>query len=121
MGKKRNFDQMSPNVRSCVFDDAYEKRLAKMHKVSLFGRNVDEIRKKAEELASVYYSDELSRDEFMAIVNANHPDLVDNVVFIKFMELNYRQKHIKTVQEQNKKADMMKKLVLGYKRHYGSK
>lgn len=121
MGKKRNYSKMSSNVRCCVFDDAYERKLAKMYKVSLFEKNNDEVKKKAEELAPLYYSDDLTCEEFMAVVGANHPDLIDNIVFVKFMELNYRQLHIKSVQAQNKKDELMKKLVLCYKRHYGNK
>ena len=46
MGKKRNYSKMSSNVRCCVFDDAYERKLAKMYKVSLFEKNNDEVKKK---------------------------------------------------------------------------
>ena len=76
----------------------------------------EELKKAASELAQIYYNDNLTREEFMDIVSSNHPDLVSNIVFVKLMELNYRQLHMKKLEQDRKKKDLLRKLLVGYKK-----
>lgn len=121
MGKRGYINYLSANVKSCLKEECHEKNLRELYVKSLFMKDNDEIKKVAQELSQIYFDDNLTCEQYMAVVGANHLDLIDNILFVKLMELNYRQLHIKSVQDQNKKDELMKKLVLGYKRHYGNK
>ena len=54
----------------------------------------------------------------MAVVSANHPDLISNIVFVKLMELHYRQLHMQSMQVKKKNNNLLKKLIKGYKKRY---
>lgn len=118
MGKRGYINYLSANVKSCFKEESREKNLRELYTKSLFMKDNDEIKKVAQELSRIYYDDNLTCEQYMAVVSANHPDLISNIVFVKLMELHYRQLHIQSMQAKKKNNDLLKKLIKAYKKRY---
>lgn len=118
MGKRGYINYLSANVKSCVREESHEKNLRELYVKSLFMKDNDEIKKVAQELSQIYFDDNLTCEQYMAVVSANHPDLISNIVFVKLMELHYRQLHMQSMQVKKKNNNLLKKLIKGYKKRY---
>ena len=105
---------------SIIREESDERTLRRLSRGRLLKNNDILLQIQAEEIARLYFRDDITYQEFIELEFRDYPEYKDNYTFNVLLGQHYRQLYRQYLEEKSKKEQLLKKLILCYQKRYGN-